>query len=296
MSFAQRVPEYRARADQSLARWLPAAEVAPTRLHEALRYSVLGAGKRIRPLLSYATGETLGLEPSRCDAPAVAVELIHAYSLVHDDLPAMDDDELRRGRPTTHVAYDEATALLVGDALQSLAFQILAEDEACLAGPALRMRMLAELAGASGSRGMVGGQALDLEAEGRALDQAEIERIYRLKTGRLIEAAIMLPVMLAGELPPSAESALRKFATQIGLAFQVRDDLLDVEGDTFVIGKPGGSDERNRKATLPAVVGLEATRLRADTVYSEAISALDPLGDRADPLRWLSEFIIRRDH
>ncbi|MCC5794072.1 MAG: polyprenyl synthetase family protein [Chromatiales bacterium] len=296
MSFAQRVPEYRARADQSLARWLPAAEVAPTRLHEALRYSVLGAGKRIRPLLSYATGEILGLEPSRCDAPAVAVELIHAYSLVHDDLPAMDDDDLRRGRPTTHVAYDEATALLVGDALQSLAFQILAEDEACLAGPALRMRMLAELAVASGSRGMVGGQALDLRAEGRALDQAEIERIYRLKTGRLIEAAIMLPVILAGELPLSGERALRAFATQIGLAFQIRDDLLDVEGETSVIGKPGGSDERNRKATLPAVVGLEATRLRADTVYADAISALDPLGDRAEPLRWLSEFIIRRDH
>jgi len=296
MSFADRVPAYRARINAALGRCLPPATVAPARLHEALRYSVLGPGKRIRPLLVYATGETLGLPAEQCDAPAMAVELVHAYSLVHDDLPAMDDDDLRRGRATTHVAYDVATALLVGDALQSLAFQVLATDRACASSSAVRMQLVRILAEASGSHGMVGGQALDLAGEGRELAAGEIEQIYQLKTGRLIEAAILMVLPLQESLDAGDGQALARFAAHIGLAFQIRDDLLDIEGSTEVIGKPGGSDVRNRKATLPAVLGLEATRQRADKVYAEAMSALDRVGERAHALRWLSELIIQRNH
>jgi len=294
--FSERVADYRARVDAALDRWLPPAAVAPARLHEALRYSVLGEGKRMRPLLVYATGEMLGLPARRCDPLAVAVEFIHAYSLVHDDLPAMDDDDLRRGRPATHVAYDEATALLVGDALQALAFEVLATDPACAASADQRLALLRTLAGASGSRGMVGGQALDLRAEGRSLDAGAIEQIYRFKTGRLIEAAILLPGQLAGPLAGEQAEALALFAARIGLVFQIRDDLLDIERSTAELGKPGGSDVRNRKATLPAVLGVDAARARAERLHAEAMAALDLFDAAAEPLRVLSSFILERKH
>lgn len=292
--FGERVTAYRTRVDAALDRWLPPAVVAPARLHEALRYAVLGEGKRLRPLLVYASGEMLGIAPSRCDALAVAVELVHAYSLVHDDLPAMDDDELRRGHPTLHVAYDEATALLVGDALQSLAFEVLATDPECGATPARRLALIRTLAGAVGSLGMVGGQSLDLGAEGRRLDAAEIEQVYRLKTGRLIGAAVLLPSQLIDE--PAAGQRLAGFAERIGLLFQLRDDLLEIERSTGELGKPRGSDVRHRKATLPALLGPGPARERMELLYQEAMSALDSFGDAAEPLRWLAGFVVRRQH
>jgi farnesyl diphosphate synthase len=294
--FSGRVAAYRARVDAALDRWLPPAAVAPARLHEALRYAVLGDGKRVRPLLVYATGEMLGLDAGRCDPLAVAIELVHAYSLVHDDLPAMDDDHLRRGCPTVHVAYDEATALLVGDALQSLAFEVLATDPASVATSAQRLALIRTLAVASGSQGMVGGQVMDLAGEGRQLDAAAIERIYRLKTGRLIEAAILLPGQLAAGLAAMQGEALARFADRIGLVFQLRDDLLDLERSTAELGKPGRSDIRNQKATLPAILGLAAARDRAGRLQDEAMAALDAFGEPASPLRWLTDFIARRNH
>jgi geranylgeranyl pyrophosphate synthase len=294
-AFSGRVAAYRTRVDTVLDRWLPRPEVAPARLHEALRYAVLGEGKRVRPLLVYATGEMLGLEPGSCDPLAAAVELVHAYSLVHDDLPAMDDDDLRRGRPTLHLAYDEATALLVGDALQSLAFEVLATDPACAATAGQRLALVRTLAAASGSDGLVGGQAMDLAGEGRDLDAVDIERIYRLKTGRLIEAAILLPQQLATGLTTEQGEGLTRFADRIGLVFQLRDDLLDLERNTAELGKPRGSDVRNRKATLPAVLGLERARERADALQAEAMAALDAFGEAAGLLRWLAAYIAARN-
>ena len=256
-------------------------------------YSVLGSGKRVRPLLVYATGELCGIEPASLDSIAASVELVHAYSIIHDDLPSMDDDDLRRGRPTTHRAFDEATAILAGDALQALAFEILCTDPKLTEQSPAQTKVVCWLARAIGPAGMVGGQALDLEAEGQNLDEQSLEEIHRRKTGQLIRASIMMPSEL-GDFSADARNALDRFASEIGLVFQIRDDLLEVEQDTATLGKNAGSDTAKGKSTYPSILGVEGARERADTVYRNAIEALQSLGAGADGLEWLSEFILKR--
>jgi geranylgeranyl pyrophosphate synthase len=292
-TFGERITRYRDRVNLRLEHVLSMGGGVPRRLCEAMRYSVLGSGKRVRPLLVYASGELCGADEAALDALAAAVELVHAYSLIHDDLPAMDDDDLRRGRPTTHRAFDEATAILAGDALQALAFEVLCRDEALAEQPARQVKALARLARAAGPEGMVGGQALDLEAEGRGVDEQTLENIHRRKTGELICAAIMMPSEL-GALAETERQMLYRFANDIGLVFQIRDDLLEVEQNTETLGKSAGSDEANEKSTYPAILGLEGARRKADEVYAHALGALQTFGERADGLRWLSEFILKR--
>jgi farnesyl diphosphate synthase len=258
-----------------------------------MRYSVLGAGKRLRPTLVYLTGEALGAPLERLDDPAAAVELIHVYSLVHDDLPAMDDDDLRRGRPTCHRAYDEATAILVGDALQALAFAVLASDPGDGSAP-LRLEMIRVLARATGTSGMAGGQAVDLAAVGQSLTVGAIEDMHRRKTGALIQASVMLGALAAGVSGGSELAALERFGGEIGLAFQIQDDILDVEGDPRVLGKSTGADAAHAKPTYPSTVGIETARTRARELRDAAISALDPLGLRAAALTQLANFIVAR--
>src|SRR5690606_9328543 len=266
------IAAWRTRTEASLSRLLPDPSAAPARLHAAMRHGVLGGGKRMRPLLAYATGHAFGADDDALDAAAAAVELIHCYSLVHDDLPAMDDDDLRRGRPTVHVAFDEATATLAGDALQSLAFEALAGA----ALPADRVvAMLAELARASGVAGMCGGQALDIDAtgSGSALALAELERLHALKTGALLRCAVRLGAIAAGA-GPAAREALDRYADALGLAFQVRDDLLDVEGDSATLGKTAGKDAAQAKATFPALLGIDASRERLAGLSARMAAAL----------------------
>ncbi|HEX2668557.1 MAG TPA: farnesyl diphosphate synthase [Gammaproteobacteria bacterium] len=294
-SFKDRVPDYSARIEKVLDRWLPSAEKIPQRLHSAMRYAVLGGGKRLRPLLIYAAGEALGMPPERLDGPAAAVEIIHAYSLIHDDLPAMDDDDLRRGRPTCHIAYDEATAILAGDALQVLAFQILAEDPAMTASPAARVEMLKSVAIASGSAGMAGGQAIDLAAAGRQLDLAELELMHIHKTGALIRASVLLAAQSAAGLEAAKLAALDRYAKCVGLAFQIQDDILDVEGATETLGKQAGADSARNKPTYPSILGVERSKQRAAELRDEAVQALAPLGEAAAPLIWLAEYIVSRE-
>jgi farnesyl diphosphate synthase len=284
----------RARVGQALDSWLPDDRLPPTRLHEAMRYALLGAGKRVRPVLVYAGGAALGIRPERLDGPACAVEMIHAYSLVHDDLPAMDDDDLRRGRPTCHKAFDEATAILVGDALQSLAFQVLAKDEGMEVGAEARLQMIELLARAAGSRGMAGGQALDLDAEGRELNIVELENIHIHKTGALIRASVGMATLAQAGADRDQVRHLDRYAKCIGLAFQVQDDILDVTGDTATLGKTQGKDQRQDKATYPALLGLSGAREKAQALCDEALAALDGLGAGADPLRWLACYIVGR--
>ena len=293
--FKTRVPEYTARIEKVLDRWLPPAEKRPERLHSAMRYAVLGGGKRMRPLLIYATGETLGVSPEKLDGPAAAVEIIHAYSLIHDDLPAMDDDALRRGRPTCHIAYDEATAILAGDALQVLAFQIMAEDKSMTAQPAARVEMLRTVATASGSAGMAGGQAMDLAAAGKTLDLAELELMHIYKTGALIRASVLLAAQSAGGLAADKLTALDRYAKCVGLAFQIQDDILDVEGETAKLGKQAGADSARNKPTYPSILGLERSRARALALRDDAVGVLAPFGGAAEPLVWLANFIVERE-
>jgi len=283
-----------ARVEAALDRCLPDAEIQPPQLHAAMRYAVLNGGKRVRPTLVYAAAQALGLAPQQVDAPACAVELIHGYSLIHDDLPAMDDDDLRRGRPTCHKAFDEATAILAGDALQTLAFQTLAESDSL--SPAARVAMIATLSLAAGSRGMVGGQALDLAAEGQPLDQAGLETIHIHKTGALIRAAVKMATQAVPDLDAGIAAQLDHYAKCLGLAFQIRDDILDVEGETAVIGKTQGKDESHAKATYPALLGLEGARESADNLIADALRSLDGLGDGAAPLRWLAHYMVQRNH
>ncbi len=294
-AFAERIDHYRQRVDRKLADVLRDDGETPERLLEAMRYSVLGGGKRVRPLLVYASGAAVGADDAALDAIAAAVELIHAYSLVHDDLPAMDDDDLRRGRPTTHRKFDEATAILAGDALQALAFEVLAADAALAAHPQAQMKTVAWLARAAGPKGMVGGQTLDMAAEGRRVDERGLERIHRGKTGALIRAAIMMPSEL-GRLGPDQRANLDVFARDIGLVFQIRDDLLEVEQDTATLGKSAGSDLGNDKSTYPGVLGVEAAKRRAAEIHDRAVAALRTLGGGADGLEWLSEFILNRSY
>jgi farnesyl diphosphate synthase len=292
--FASRVEYYRARVNEQLARTLDDRNT-PARLREAMQYSVLGEGKRVRPLLAYAAGELCGVPESHCDRISAAVELVHAYSLVHDDLPAMDDDDLRRGRPTTHRAFDEATAILAGDALQALAFEILCDDPALGADPAAQARVIAWLARAIGPAGMVGGQALDLAAENRRLEEPALEDIHRRKTGQLIRASIMMPSEQS-PISREARAGLDRFASDIGLVFQIRDDLLEVEQDTATLGKSAASDAANNKSTYPSVLGIDGARRRADEIYSRAMQSLRAAGDEAGGLQWIADFILRRSH
>jgi len=289
-----RLELYRHRVEAALDRYLPPATRQPERLHEALRYAVLGPGKRIRPALCYLTGETLGVDAAMLDGPAAAVELIHAYSLVHDDLPAMDDDDLRRGRPTTHRAFDEATAILAGDALQVLAFEILATDPAMAGSAAARLEMVRVLAAASGTAGMAGGQALDLAAVGHRLDLAQVEQMHRLKTGALIEASVLMAAASLPDLAAARRDALASYARALGLAFQIVDDLLDVEGEAEVVGKPVRADAASDKPTFPAVAGIAAARARAAALSAEAQAALQAFGAEANGLRDLACYVVAR--
>ncbi|GAB3727669.1 polyprenyl synthetase family protein [Luteimonas pelagia] len=285
---------WRARIDAALEAALSPPLDAPPRLHAAMRHAVLLGGKRMRPLLVHATGAVFDADPASFDAPAVAVELVHAYSLVHDDLPCMDDDALRRGQPTVHVAFDEATAVLAGDALQSLAFAVLATTPV---DATVRVAMIAELAGAAGATGMCGGQALDIEATGRggALDLSALERLHRAKTGTLLRCAVRLGALAAGA-SPDARERLDRYAGALGLAFQVRDDLLDIEAASDTLGKTPGKDAAQAKATFPAVIGAAASRARLSGLASEMDSALSGFGPEADALRALGRRAIERSH
>ena len=281
-----------ARIEGVLAEWLPLAQIAPERLHEAMRYAVLGGGKRVRPLLAFAAGEVSGADVERVQHAAAAVELIHAYSLVHDDMPAMDDDALRRGKPTVHVEFDEATALLVGDALQSLAFDILASQPLATDAPT-QLNMVRLLAQAAGSRGMAGGQAIDLASVGKPLDLTELEFMHIHKTGALIRAAVLLGAQ-CGRLDDAATAALDHYAKCIGLAFQVVDDVLDAEAPTATLGKTAGKDAANNKPTYVSLLGVPRARELAQELRADAHAALADLGAPAARLRQLADFVVER--
>jgi len=284
------------RIEKVLEDLLPPADILPARLHEAMRYSSLGGGKRVRPLLVYAGGQCLGLADELLDRAAAALEMVHAYSLVHDDLPAMDNDDLRRGRPTCHKAYDEATAILVGDALLTQAFQVLAEPVAGLT-PAQQLAMVLDLARAAGSRGMVGGQAIDLAAVGHELAQPALEQMHLQKTGMLIRCALQLPLQAADLAPDSAEAkALLRYADRIGLAFQVQDDILDEIGDIRETGKARqGADRSRQKPSFVSLLGLGEAQKYARRLLEEALEALSPWGAEGDHLRALARLIVERN-
>jgi farnesyl diphosphate synthase len=285
--------EVQARMEGALSRFLPPAHVAPARLHEAMRYVALGGGKRVRPLLAFAAGELVNASTERLEVAGAAVELVHAYSLVHDDLPCMDDDVLRRGKPTVHVEYDEATALLVGDALQTLAFQLLGEhriaDDA-----AAQLEMVKLLGVAAGSRGMAGGQQIDLESTGKQLALAELEFMHIHKTGALIRAAVLLGASCGKALGEAERSKLDRYAKALGLAFQVVDDLLDAEASTATLGKTAGKDSRQGKSTYVSLLGAQRTRELAQELREEALAALEGLGTRAARLSALADFVVLR--
>lgn len=282
------------RVEAALDRALPTANTLPARLHQAMRYCALSGGKRIRPLLVYAAGQAVDVAPERLDEPACAVELIHAYSLVHDDLPAMDDDDLRRNQPTCHRAYDEATAILVGDALQTLAFQVLCCGNHMQADAGTRLNMVEVLSRASGSRGMAGGQAIDLESVGKELNLTELEILHIHKTGALIRAAVRLATQLNPDVGEEKIQALDRYAKCVGLAFQIRDDILDVEGETEILGKTQGKDRVQDKPTYPALLGLNGAREKAQELLQESLQCLSRFDAEADPLRWIAEYIIGR--
>ena len=295
--FRNTLKEFCHRVDRHLDRWLPIPSGPEAHLQEAMRYSVIGGGgKRVRPVLVYAAGKALNIEEDQLDACACAVEIIHAYSLIHDDLPAMDDDDLRRGRPTCHKEYDEATAILAGDALQAFAFEILATDSTLQTSPGNRIEMIKLLAKASGSVGMAGGQAIDLGAVGKALKLEELENMHLLKTGALIRASVLLGAMCSPNVQASKLEALDTYAHCVGLAFQIHDDVLDVTADTETLGKPQGSDEQQNKPTYPSLLGLEGAQQRALELHNRAIQALEVFDESADILRKLSAYIIERGH
>ncbi len=281
------------RIEDVLDAHLPDAKISPMRLHQAMRYATLGGGKRVRALLAYAAGEFCGAELEKIDMPAASVEMIHAYSLVHDDLPCMDDDDLRRGKPTTHKQYGDAMALLVGDALQSLAFQIISQDK-LIKSATQKLQMLHVLALASGSRGMAGGQAIDIESIGIPLTRAELEHMHIQKTGALIRASALLGAYSADNLEQDKVEAIDHFAKSIGLAFQVVDDILDSEADTQTLGKTAGKDQLNHKSTYVTILGLSASKQLANELHANAMAALSFYGREADLLRYLANFITQR--
>jgi farnesyl diphosphate synthase len=283
------------RMETVLAEALPAFDHGPKRLHDAMRYAVLGGGKRVRPLLAFAAGEAMGAHAEQVEKVAAAVELIHAYSLVHDDMPPMDNDVLRRGRPTVHVEFDEASALLVGDALQSLAFEVLSESDASK-DPASQLQMVRLLAQAAGSKGMAGGQAVDLESVGRSISLPELEFMHILKTGALIRASVQLGALCGNVKDESKQSALDHYAKCVGLAFQVVDDVLDAESSTATLGKTAGKDARQNKPTYVSLLGLAPAKALAETLRQDALKALDKFGSEATQLRELADYIIQRNH
>ena len=295
MSPEQQLLYFQEQASMALDSFLPVATVQPVHLHEAMRYAVLGEGKRIRPVLVYATGTALGLKPEQMHAAAAAVEMIHAYSLVHDDLPAMDDDDLRRGRPTCHKAYDEATAILAGDALQALAFHVLATDDSMNISAEQRLRMITLLADASGSEGMAGGQAIDLAAVGKSLNLEQLKNMHNHKTGALICASVELGALCCPNVAESSLTAVRHYAEAIGLAFQVQDDILDIESDTETLGKPQGSDIERNKPTYPNLLGLDGAKQEAKNLHQQAIESIQSFGQKADILRWIADYIVQRN-
>ncbi len=286
--------EYRSRIEATFERWLPPADTHPERLHQAMRYAALNGGKQVRPLLVYASGKALGVPVETLDDPACAVEFVHVFSLVHDDLPAMDDDDLRRGKPTCHKMFDDATAILAGDALQSLAFYILSRSDRMEVSAQRRLEMLETLSFASGSRGMAGGQAIDIASEGKRLDLAELENMHIHKTGTLIRASVRLGALSSPEADPEQIRLLDRYAKCIGLSYQIQDDILDVEGDTSTLGKTQGSDLARGKPTYPALMGIEGARRRARELYEESLESLTAFDQRADLLRQLSRYIVER--
>jgi farnesyl diphosphate synthase len=297
--FHDQLQAFHQRSDRALLGFIAPLPFNDGKMVEAMRHGALLGGKRLRPFLVYATGQMFGLSLENLDAPAAAVECIHAYSLIHDDLPAMDDDDLRRGQPTCHIKFGEANAILAGDALQTLAFSILADADMPDVALCDRLAMISELAKASGVAGMCGGQSLDLEAEGKQIDLQALEQIHRHKTGALIRAAVRLGALAAGEPGRAALPELDRYAAAIGLAFQVQDDILDVVGETEKIGKRQGSDQQLGKSTYPALLGLDSAKLKAWDLYQEALAALDSLATQSyntAPLRALANFIIERDN
>ena len=291
-AFGDWVGTVQADVEQALGALLPGAGAAPARLHAAMRYAVLGGGKRVRPLLVYAAGAMFGAELPALARAAAAVEMIHAYSLVHDDMPCMDDDALRRGKPTVHVAYDEATALLVGDALQAQAFMVLAHEQTLPA--ARQLAMLRVLAGAAGSNGMCGGQAIDLASVGVALDLEQLEQMHQLKTGALLGASVLLGALAGRDVTGDERAALDAYSSAIGLAFQVVDDVLDATADSATLGKTAGKDAAANKPTYVSILGLEASQRLAHTLRRAAHDALAPFGDKALRLRELADLIVQR--
>jgi farnesyl diphosphate synthase len=294
MPLTTQLKKYQSQVEAALQRWLPGADVQPEHLHEAMRYAVLGEGKRIRPVLVYASGEAFGVEMSALDGCACAVEMIHAYSLVHDDLPAMDDDDLRRGRATLHRKYDEATAILVGDALQALAFHVIANDPAISVDAEQRISMIDILANDSGSLGMAGGQAIDLAAVGKSLQLSELENMHMHKTGALIRASVELGALCSQGVEPERLAKVSHYANCIGLAFQVQDDILDIESDTETLGKPQGSDVARNKPTYPNLLGLQGAKETAARLHAEAIESLQDFDEKADTLRMIADYIVQR--
>ena len=291
--FAAWMGSVQQRIERALARLLPAPGISPEKLHDAMRYATLEGGKRVRPLLCFAAGEVVGAATERLEVAACAVEMVHAYSLVHDDMPCMDDDVLRRGKPTVHLEYDEATALLVGDALQSLAFQLLAEHKLA-DDPAVQLEMVRTLAIASGSRGMAGGQQVDLESTGKQLSVPELESMHIRKTGALIRAAVMLGGTCGSTLTTEQRARLERYAGCIGLAFQVVDDVLDTDASTATLGKTAGKDAKSGKATFVSAMGVVRARQFAEELLHDAHAALEPFGERNVRLAELADFVVRR--
>jgi geranylgeranyl diphosphate synthase, type II len=295
-SLHMRLESLRQQIEQSLDSLLPGNDRSPQRLHQAMRYSVTGGGKRIRPVLTLATAIALDIAPERLLKPACAVELIHAYSLIHDDLPAMDNDDLRRGRPTCHKAFDEATAILAGDALQALAFEILVTDPDCADNAEFKLHMLRTLAQAAGAAGMAGGQAIDLASVNKALTLSELEQMHRLKTGALIEASVILATYASARITENERRNLRQYAQAIGLAFQIQDDILDVIGDTQTLGKTQGADMALNKPTYYSLLGLDGAREKLTAAHQMALASLSGFGPQANLLRQIADYIVERTH
>ncbi len=296
VEFGALLIEYQQRVNQTLEKWLPPEDINPATLHQAMRYSVLGSGKRVRPILVYATASALSIPLEKVDGIAAAVEIIHAYSLIHDDLPAMDDDDLRRGRPTCHKQFDEATAILAGDALQALAFYILSHDPEMTSDAVNRLRMIEKLALFSGSRGMAGGQAIDLASVGKTLNLEQLETMHIHKTGALIRTCIHMAALSAQHADEQQLQALDNYAKKIGLSFQVQDDILDVISDTETLGKPQGSDAQLDKPTFPSIIGLQAAQNKAMQLHQQAVEAIENFGSEADILRAISHWFVSRRH
>ncbi len=295
MPLQERLQVYQSCVETALDHWLPVADIQPLNLHEAMRYAVLGEGKRIRPVLVYAAGEAFGVELNALNGPACAVEMIHAYSLIHDDLQSMDDDDLRRGRLTCHKAFDDATAILAGDALQALSFHVLAHDPEIRVNDKQRLRMVDILARASGSRGMAGGQAIDLAAVGQELNIAELENMHIHKTGALIRASVELGALSIQDIDVDSFDKVSHYAKCIGLAFQIHDDILDIECDTETLGKPQGSDIARNKPTYPNLLGLAGAKEVSRQLHEEALESLSEFDNKADPLRWVADYIVQRE-